>query len=197
MKKSFRITCCCARRNFHHAKGEFQVCRTNSFSPRGGGLIDSQYLEYDRTHPWQVACFTTFAVSIFCQCTNEPFWHYSPPLNYLSWFLSFEPDSILFSITCFSQLDGVVGTWNWARRSTHSCCSFAGTWEESSSLGRISQKLHFYIFTLLHFYIFTFLHFYIFTFLHLWQSCLLQNHLPLRHPGQITQNLHSYIDVKM
>ncbi len=50
----------------------------------------------------------------------------------------------------------------------------------------ISILLHFYISTFLHFYISTFLHFllfYISTFLHLWQSCLLQSHLPLRHPG--------------
>ncbi len=47
-----------------------------------------------------------------------------------------------------------------------------------------------YISIFLHFYISTFLQFYIFTFLHLWQS-LLQNHLPIRHPGQITQNLHN------
>ncbi len=53
-------------------------------------------------------------------------WRYSPP-TLSSWFLSFEPDSILFSIACFSQLDGVVGTWSWVRRSSHSCCNFAGT----------------------------------------------------------------------
>ncbi len=37
----------------------------------------------------------------------------------------------------------------------------------NTNLGLISQKLHFYIST----------------FLHLWQSCLLQSHFPLHHPG--------------